>query len=280
MLINNGQISKEVTPIISPNNSALTHGHSIIEEMRIMGGQIMFWEAHYLKIMASMRMLRISIPMDFTPEFLSDIILSALSESVELNQDALVSFQVYPDALNFMETQYHIHLSALANNSWETSNIGAFEMGLYKDYYLSNNGLSSLPTNNQLISSLASVFAYENDFQACFLINMDKEVAGTNCGSLYMLLDQEIHTAPLSAGAKDSILRKKMNEAIEKDSTYALKTVSISPFSLQKADALCILNISDGVISVTKYRKKAYQGEGFTSFMRQLLLNMTQDSLV
>lgn len=280
MLINNGQITEEINPIISHNNKALTHGHSIVEEMRIMGGQIIFWEAHYLKIMASMRMLRITIPMDFTPEKLSDLILDALAKSPVLKQDALVRFQVFPNEIALRETQYYISLTELRMPQWQSPDKTPFEMGLYKDYYVSNNGLSALPTSNRLIAALAHIFAFENDFQACFLLNTNKEVIGSNRGTLYMLLEGEIHTPPLSGGTKDSVFRKKMNQAIEKDSSYVLKTDSISPFSLQKASALCILNVSDGLISVSKYRKKTYEGDDFYAYMTQLLAKAAQEALV
>ncbi len=278
MLITNGQITDTHLAIIKPSNAALTHGHSILEDMRIMGGQILFWEAHYLKIMASMRMLRIAIPMDFTPEKLSALILSALSESSELEADALVRFQVYPHPENFLETNYHISLMPLVNKELYSANNQTFEMGLYKDYYIGLNGLSSLATSNQLIPSLASIFAFENDFHACFLLNTNKEVIGTNKGTLYMLIDQEVHTADLTAGAKNTVFRKVLNTAIEKDTQYKLNTGAISPFSLQKAKALCIVNPSDGVIQVTKYRKKTYEDANFGLYIKKLLIKASQEN--
>ncbi len=43
-----------------------------------MNGKILFWEDHYFRLMASMRIMRMEIPMNFTMEFLEAQILETL----------------------------------------------------------------------------------------------------------------------------------------------------------------------------------------------------------
>ena len=61
---------------ITPNNRALKYGDSVFETIKLVNGKLIFWEAHYFRLMASMRMLRMKIPMSFTLEFLENEILS------------------------------------------------------------------------------------------------------------------------------------------------------------------------------------------------------------
>jgi len=280
MLVNNGIIQENTETFISHQNLALTHAHSIIEELRVQQGAILFWEAHYLKIMASMRMLRINIPMNFTPDFLSDLILKILSKNTSLNGNALVTFQVYPSHNLSAKTEYHIWLQPLKNKTLTEIKNHYFEIGLYKDFYISKDTLSTLPTNNRLISSLAAIFAKENDLDACFLLNTDKEVIGTNLGCLFVVSHNEIHTSGVDSGTSNTVFRKNLINIIKKEETYKIIEGPISPFSLQKASLLFILNAKDGIIPISKYRKKEYEVSDLPLKLALLLEAKTKEALV
>ncbi len=58
-------------------------------------------------------------------------------------------------------------------------------------------------------------------------------------------------------------LEKEILSLLTKDSDYDISEAVISPFSLQKADALFIFNPSKGFISISKYRKKIYDQHEF-----------------
>ena len=55
-------------------SSALTraarYGDGVFETIRMREGKLLFIEDHYFRLMASMRILRMMIPMDFTPEYI------------------------------------------------------------------------------------------------------------------------------------------------------------------------------------------------------------------
>lgn len=259
MVVFNGEIFKDNARLITTNNVALSSGHAVIETLRISNGILLLWEAHYLKIMATMRMLRIRIPMSFTPEYLSNLILKAFKQSLEFNGSALVIFQVYPTAKDPFKTAYHIWFKALGNENIERVNNSSFEMGLYKDFYISKTLLSTLATPQKIVFGLAEIFAHENGLNGCFLLNTDKEVVGSSKGILFMVTGQVVQTSPILSGVQDSVYRKALLTQIRKDKTYTLLEAPISPFSLQKATTLLILNPSDGIINITKYRKKEYE---------------------
>ena len=54
--------------------------------------------------------------------------------------------------------------------------IGHYEVDLYKDYYLDNQLISSIKSNNKIINVVASIYASENGFDNCILLNKDKLV--------------------------------------------------------------------------------------------------------
>src|SRR5660398_143878 len=63
---------------ISVQNRGFTYGDSVFETIRVINGKIMFWEDHYFRLMASMRIMRIEIPVNFSPEFIEEEILNLI----------------------------------------------------------------------------------------------------------------------------------------------------------------------------------------------------------
>ena len=263
MVVFNGKLYSDQECFIGVGNTALSFGHAVLEELRIENGHLLFWEPHYLKIMASMRMLRISIPMTFTPDYLEGVIKDALSNTTHLNNNAIAVFQVYPSEDNITQTHYHISFRPLENLHLDKISHTPFEIGLYKDFYIADSLLSTLPTNYKLVERLAGVFSDENDFQSCFLLNEKKEVIGTHMGPLFMVANGQIQTPPITGGTQNSVFRKQIISLLAKDSDYEISENVISPFSLQKSDALFIFNLSKGFISINKYRKKIYDQHEF-----------------
>lgn len=65
----NGNIVLKDSNILTENRSFL-YGDGVFETVKIVNGKILFLEDHYFRLMASMRVVRIEIPMNFTMEFL------------------------------------------------------------------------------------------------------------------------------------------------------------------------------------------------------------------
>jgi branched-chain amino acid aminotransferase len=57
------------------------------------------------------------------------------------------------------------------------------------------------------------------------------------------------------------VLREQVIKIISDLDHYIIQEVIISPFELQKADAIFITNVIQGIISVTNYRKKTYSDD-------------------
>ena len=51
---------------LSFSNRAFLYGDSVFETIKVVKNTVLFWEEHYLRLMSSMRILRIEIPNEFT----------------------------------------------------------------------------------------------------------------------------------------------------------------------------------------------------------------------
>ncbi|KAB8155077.1 aminotransferase class IV [Kordia sp. TARA_039_SRF] len=256
----NGTISAETT-ILTTENRGMKYGDALFETLRVVADKILFWEDHYFRLMESMRILRMEIPMNFTMEFLEEEILKLL-KAKEL-KNARVRFTVYRgDGGLYLPTSNDVAYIITANeltSPFYLLSEEAYEVDLYKDFYINKGLLSTLKTNNKITNVLGSIYAKENDLNNCMLVNEDKSVIEALNGNIFLVKGNTIKTPPITDGCLKGILRKQLVEILEKTSDYELKEESISPFEIQKSDEFFITNVIQGIIPITKYRKKQFE---------------------
>lgn len=254
-------------------NRAFLYGDAVFETVKIVKGKILFLEDHYFRLMASMRILRMEIPMDFTMEFFEDQVLSTASNN-GFEQSARARITVYRnDGGYYLPTtntiSYLIHTSPLENQFFVFENKEC-EVDLYKDFHISKQLISSLKTTNKVIHVTASIYADENGYNNCIMLNDSKNVVEVLQGNLFMLQGNKLITPPISEGCINGIMRKQVLALAKKIEGLEVVEDVISPFELQKADELFYTNVIKGIQSITKYRKKEYTNEIAKELVEQL----------
>ncbi|MCY2688208.1 aminotransferase class IV [Salinimicrobium sp. TH3] len=261
----NGQLFEKDEASLSIANRGFAYGDAVFETIRVVNGRIIFWEDHYFRLMASMRIMRMEIPLTFSPEFLEAEILQIVRENDLFDSQARVKFIVSrkPGGLYTPETNeidYLITSEALADAFYLFKD-DFYEVELFKDHYVTAGLLSTLKTNNRAVNILAGIYAKENEYHNCLLLNEQKNVVEAFNGNLFLVVDNVIKTPPLKDGCLKGITRGKILEIVKKMPEYKIEEASISPFELQKADEMFISNVVMGIQPVKKYRKKEYKSE-------------------
>ncbi len=261
----NGNLVEDKDATISVFNRGLAYGDSVFETLRVINGKIIFWEDHYFRLMSSMRIMRMEIPSSFSPEFLEQEIIELLKADNLINSPARIKFTVFRTAGGYyrpdtLEIEYIITSKKL-NDPFYLFNDEPYEVELFKDHYVTSGLLSTIKSNNRAINVLGSVFAKENDFDNCLLINENKQVVEALNGNIFLVNGNKIKTPPLKDGALNGISRKQILAVVGKIEELEIEETSISPFELQKADEMFISNVIVGIQSISKYRKKEYGNE-------------------
>jgi branched-chain amino acid aminotransferase len=260
MINYNGSI-QDTSNFSIENNRGFLFGDAVFETIKVNGNKILFLEAHYLRLMASMRICRMEIPMNFTMEFMEEEILKLIVLQTNKVSNR-IRFSVFRNAEGFYnpasnDVKYIITCSELASDTYAFSSTN-YEVELFKDFHISKHLLATLKTNNKIINVVASIFAKENNFQNCLLINEDKNVVEATNGNVFMKIGNQVITPPTSDGCLNGIMRKQVIAIISKMVDFDIIEKSISPFDLQKADELFISNTITGIQPITKYRKKEF----------------------
>ncbi|WP_027136655.1 aminotransferase class IV [Gaetbulibacter saemankumensis] len=258
----NGNILAE-TNILSTKNRGYAYGDALFETIKVTNGKLLFWEDHYFRLMASMRIMRMEIPMFFTMEFLEQQIMNTLEANNLNGASARVKLMVHRNEgglylPNSNDVGYNISVKPIDDDLY-FFNEGFYEIDLFKDFYVSPSLLSTLKTNNKALNVVGSIYAKENDLNNCLILNTNKQVVEALNGNVFVVKGNIIKTAPLSDGCLKGVMRKQILDLVKSLPEYEFVEASISPFELQKADEIFITNVISGIIPVTKYRKKTFK---------------------
>jgi branched-chain amino acid aminotransferase len=265
----NGELLLEENVKLSIENRGFKYGDAIFETVKVNNKKVIFWEEHYFRLMASMRMLRMKIPMQFTLEFLEQEILKTVAVL-----DAADSFRVRlnisrKDGGLYTPTTNEIdYLIDVKENTYQTKE--SYSVDVFKDFYNYSGLLSTIKTNNRMINTLASIYAKENDLDNCVLINEKKGVVEVTNANIFILKGNVVKTPALTEGCIKGVVRSKIIDILSKNEEFTIEETNISPFEIQKADEVFITNAIIGIQAVTGYKKKTFTTELSTKISKSL----------
>jgi branched-chain amino acid aminotransferase len=253
-----GKIVASPEASLPVSNRGYAYGDAVFETLRVINGKIMFWEDHYFRLMAGMRIMRMEIPPTFSPDFLEQA-------NEQLNSAARVRFSVHRKEGGFYRPETndvgYVITSEVLEDPFYIMKEDFYEVELFKDHYVNSGLLSTVKTNNRAINVLGSIFAKENDYDNCLLLNENKSVVEALNGNLFLVTGKTIKTPPVNDGCIKGIVRGKIIEILKKLPEYTVVEESVSAFELQKADEMFITNAVMGIRPVSKYRKKEFKME-------------------
>ena len=263
MMINlNGTLLAASSCSLTANNRGFLYGDAIFETLKHTAKEALYWEDHYFRLMASMRIFGMEIPLDFTPDFFEkEFSRTIKGQSVDapawrirltVFRDAGGKYTPTTNQVGFL-----IQCEPLEHAQYPPP-VGDYVVDLYKDHYVQPGLLSNLKSNNKALQVLGSVFAQRQELQNCILLNDRKEITEALNGNLFLVFGNALHTPPLASGCLDGIMRKQIIGLADKMSMEVVER-AITPFELQRADELWVTNTIAGISPVTRYRRKNYE---------------------
>jgi len=272
----NGTIVSNDASLLTQNRAFL-YGDAVFETVKIVNSKILFLEDHYFRLMSSMRVIRMEIPMNFTMEYFEEQIL-ALATAKNLGISARARITVYRNDGGYYlpktnTVSFLVNAESLDSALYSINQCN-YVVDLYTDFYVTKQLLSSIKTTNKIINITASIFADENGFDNCLLLNDSKNVIEALQGNVFMVKGNTLITPPVSEGCLNGVMRKQILALARKIEDLEVIEEVISPFDLQKADELFITNVIKGIQPITKYRKKE-----FTTNLSKILVQKLNESI-
>lgn len=270
----NGTLVTQDSNILTQNRGFL-YGDAVFETVKIVNSKVLYLEDHYFRLMASMRVVRMDIPMNFTMEYLEEQLL-AVTNALSISNSARVRITVFRNDGGYYlpidnTVSFLVHATVLDSvlYSFEKKE---YEVDLFKDFYITKQLLSSIKTTNRILNVTASIFANENALDNCLLLNDSKNVVEAIQGNIFMVMGSKLITPPVSEGCLNGVMRKQVLKLAKTIVGIEVVEAVISPFDLQKANELFVTNVIKGVQPITKYRKKTFK----TDISKELILKLNE----
>lgn len=260
----NGTLLSETPPSLTANNRGFLYGDAVFETLKHTNTQALYWEDHYFRLMASMRIFGMEIPLEYTPDFFEKEFLRTIKGQSTAAPAWRIRLTIFRnDGGRYTPTTHQVSFliqSTPLEQATYPQPANEYVVDLYKDHYVQPSMLSNLKSNNKALQVLGSVFAQRQELDNCILLNDRKEVTEALNGNLFLLFGDTLHTPPLTSGCLDGIMRKQLMRLSDKLS-LKVEERAITPFELQRADELWVTNTVVGISPVVRYRRKTYQNQ-------------------
>lgn len=248
---------------IQIRNRAFLLGDTVKVSFFIRNAALIMDEECYFFLMASMRKMRMNIPLSYTLEFFQSLFRKEIIEGEGI-RNGIINFQVFrnqdADILSKSSVSYFYEIT-------ETADVMAvherlLELDMIKEINVNNNLLSNIrvPSPENIYGG---IYAQENDLDDVILLNPNKRIARTTSGNLLFLEGDVIKVPKQTEGAYISPLMENFVTFLHKNNLADIQEHEIIAFESQKAEEILLISDEKGIFSVGKIRNKIFAAARF-----------------
>jgi branched-chain amino acid aminotransferase len=246
-------------------NNAFLYGDAVKVHFFIKNSQLIMAEECYFFLMASMRKMRMNIPLSFTLEFFSDIFLAAIAENQI--KEGVIELLAYRNRDDGFSAKTPVHFYFEIRQKDEVLKISEkYELDLMKEISVNTNVLSNIKVHSPE-NIYAEIYAKENDLDDVIFLNPNKKIARTIYGNLLLLEENTIKIPKQTEGAYISPLMENFVTFVHKNNLATIEEAELSAFESQKAEEILVISDEKGIFTVSKIRNKEFGNERYKTML-------------
>ena len=243
-------------------NRAFLVGDAVSVYFFVRNRKLIMEEECYFFLMASMRKMRMNIPISFTLEYFTAILEKKITD--EELQNAFIHFIIYrnDDDLPLTKSPVNFFISSRLTDDVLNINTHTIEMDLLKEISINTSLLNNILTHSPE-NIYAEIYAGENDLDEVILLNPHKRIARAISGNLLFLEGDTIRIPKQNEGAYISPLMENLVTLIHKNKLAEIEQAEMNPFESQKANEILLVSDQKGLFYVSKIRNKIFGNQKF-----------------
>lgn len=252
----NGYVTEKGEKIFNTGNRSFKYGDGIFETMKIVDGEILYWEYHYKRLQFGIETLKLD-DTNFTKEFwakeLEKIIHKNYYKYARLR---LTLYRDSPGLYTPLSNRIGFMIEGVRYDKPDFSFVSeGINLGVFKEHNKVANVLSNCKTTSAVLYVLASIYKRDNNLDDVVILNHFGNVCETSSSNVFVVKNDEFITPPLSEGCVSGVMREQVIEF----SKHIDKIVLEKPLSLQDledADEIFLTNVISGVQHVKMFNNK------------------------
>ncbi|MDV7697362.1 aminotransferase class IV [Chryseobacterium soli] len=244
-------------------NRAFLVGDAVKVSFFIKDAQLIMDEECYFFLMASMRKMRMNIPLTYTLEFFQSLFQKDVIEGKGI-KEGIINFQVFrnSDGMTLAKSSISYFYEVEEKEDVLAVHPRPLELDLIKEINVNNNLLSNIRVHSPE-NIYGSIYAQENDLDDVILLNPNKRIARSTSGNLLFLEGDVIKVPKQSEGAYISPLLENFVTFLHKNNLADIQEHEIIAFESQKAEEILMISDEKGIFSVGKIRNKTFECSRF-----------------
>jgi len=268
----NGSIVDASQPVLMHTNRAFRYGDALFETIRLMNGEILFFEKHLSRLKRSMEMLSMRWHDDFSFQHLH-LLIRHLDQVNNLRGNGRIRLEVFRKDGGYYvppsnEVNYIIEAEAVKESEYILNDTG-LRVDLFTDASKPANKFANIKSSNALLYVLAGLHQKKTGFDDVLIFNSDGNVAEAVSSNVFLILHGELCTPSLDQGCVAGVMRERIIEMMKaRNKKCSERKISLG--DLLHADEVFLTNVTDGIRWVGAIRNKRY----FNSFSRTLLRDL------
>ncbi|KQS91359.1 aminotransferase class IV [Chryseobacterium sp. Leaf394] len=250
-------------------NRAFTLGDAVKVSFFIRNAQLIMDEECYFFLMASMRKMRLNIPLSYTLEFFQNLFNTEIIQGKSV-ENGIINFLAYRNTdgitLSKSTVSYFFEVTEVADvlDIHERN----LELDLIKEINVNTNLLSNIRVHSPE-NIYGSIYAEENDLDDVIFLNPNKRIARTALGNLLFLEENTIKIPKHTEGAYISPLLENFVTFLDKKKLVTIQESEMIAFESQKAEEILLISDEKGIFSVGKIRNKTFTNTRFTALVQE-----------
>ncbi|MBT2623030.1 MULTISPECIES: aminotransferase class IV [Chryseobacterium] len=248
---------------LNVKNRAFLLGDAVKVSFFVREAKLIMDEECYFFLMASMRKMRMNIPLTYTLEFFQSLFQKDVIDGKGI-ENGIINFQVFrnTDGLTLAKSSISYFYEVEEMNDILHVHQRPLELDLIKEINVNNNLLSNIrvhcPEN-----IYGRIYAQENDLDDVILLNPNKRIARSTSGNLLFLEGDVIKVPKQSEGAYISPLMENFVTFLHKNNLADIQEHEIIAFESQKAEEILMISDEKGIFSIGKIRNKTFENFRF-----------------
>ncbi|MDR6158577.1 hypothetical protein QF023_002093 [Chryseobacterium sp. SLBN-27] len=248
---------------LNVKNRAFLSGDAVKVSFFVRDAKLIMDEECYFFLMASMRKMRMNIPLSYTLEFFQSIFNKNVIEDKGM-ENGIINFQVFRnmDGVTLSKSSVSYYYEILELDDVMSVHGRPLELDLIKEINVNSNLLSNIrvhcPEN-----IYGEIYAQENDLDDVIFLNPAKRIARAGSGNLLFLEGNVIKIPKQTEGAYISPLMENFVTFLHKNNLADVQEHEIIAFESQKAEEILLISDEKGIFSVEKIRNKTFGNTRF-----------------
>ncbi len=246
-------------------------GIIVREEIRTRGTRIAFYPEHYEHLQSRLSIFKISLPDILTAEEMHQEAVRLINKNRYFGGNCLRISLIHDPGPPAVANHCLMECIPLDKSIYVLNRKG-YTLGVYDDLNIPVNHLTGKFARSPLLDFFAMRYQASKGLDDCILLNQQGHIVESIYSSIFLMINNEIHTPPLKDGSSTSVMRSQMIRLFSDTGKPVNEKISLRILDIEKAEEIMLADALDGirwVVAMARFRYFNHTGSEMIGLLNE-----------